>query len=155
MADLFPLLGKYKRTEMKSWNDHKIILESCWDDASRNNAMMKFTVDNHTAIIRVPDLISSLMYHSGEDEARYMSDNLLSKETKKTVISYPFDAVLSRDHRKGELLHMTVQLDVPDAMLESKGVTRKNIVHEKSGGGDIISAPKGAGSLAGGSPKLT
>ena len=150
-GELFPLTGKYKRTEMKSWNDHKIILESCWSDDSRKKAMMKFTVDNHTAIIRVPDLISSLMYHSGEQEARFMSDNLLSKETKKTIIDYPFDAFLSRDHKAGELLHMTVQIEVPNEILQVKNVTRKNIIHE----GNTISAPANAGALPSSAPTLT
>jgi len=113
---------------------------------------MRDSKTKETYMIKVADLISNLMVLSGEKEARYMNDGLFSKSKKKSVISYDFFARTSRMYMAGEMLRCTVELIVPDELREVKHVDARHIIH-KSGG--IISAPKGAGSLPAGAPKMS
>lgn len=145
----FNFNSDYKKTAMKSAEGRVMTTESHWNKKATQDGVIRITMGDNRATIRVLDLISNLMVHAGEEPARYMSDGLMAKTKEKKVISYPFTTRLARPHYKGEMLQCELQIEVPEELLEYKGVTRKHIVHEgKVGGIPIIGAPKGAGKLS-------
>ena len=144
----FPLTGHYKKTGMKTYDGHKIFVETNYNEEARKNGMMRFTIDGSKQFtVKVLDLISNLMAHAEEEQARYMSDGLMHKTKKKHIIDYPFYVRLQKPHMPGELLECNIQIEVPEELLDTGlDIQRKHIAHEGKSG-HIITAPKGAGQL--------
>ena len=136
---------KPQKTRMETIDHKTVDVESYWEG---EDCILVFKTQGKTFRVRGLDMISNMMVHSGEQEARYMSDGLMARTKKKEIISYPFKVRLTRPHLPGEMLNCEIQITVPTELREVKYVERKDIIHEKKS--NIVSAPPGAGTLPGG-----
>lgn len=145
----FQFTDEYKKTGMKSAHgSQEMFVESCWNEAAKKNGMLKVSIGDKSVVVKAMDLLSNMIAHSGEKEARYMSDGLMHKTKKKYTIDYDFYVKLQKFHSPGEMLHCAVKIQVPEEFIDKKEIVRKHIAYEKeSHGTPMISAPKKAGEL--------
>lgn len=152
----FKVGAEYQKTGMRGFDGSVMEVESAWTPEAREKGLLRIKLGDKTIVVRAVDMISNLMAHSGEESARYMSDGLMAKSKRKRIIQYPFTVRVQRMHMPGEMLRAELQIVVPEELMDAKHVERKHIVHEgRSGGAAIIRAPRNAGHLPSGAPKLS
>lgn len=136
---------KPHKTRMETVDGKIVDITSEWKG---EDCILVFKTQGKTFAVRGLDMISNMMVHSGEQEARYMSDGLMARSKKKEVISYPFKFRVTKPHLPGELISCEIQITVPEELRSVKYIERRDIVHEGKSG--IVSAPAGAGQIPGG-----
>lgn len=113
-----PIIGKYKKTGLTNFGGaNNITLETNWNTSASKRELLRITIGKEETMVSFSELLTGLMIHAKDNNQEKISKGFFEKSKKKRVIDYKVHLIAANDIKKGSPINATVQLDVPEELL--------------------------------------